>query len=94
MYDQTHMTSKDAPKELTVTINDLTFTLNRKDPFGHIFLSQEGQELPERYKGAYTTIALAQQDAMIYADEYKRMTEVKKKVNGKTESNSGREQLR
>lgn len=71
MYDQTYFT-KDAPKTPTVEIDDNTVLLNRVDPYGHIFLSLAKGELPEKYRGAYTTMTLASHAAQMYGEDRKR----------------------
>lgn len=90
MFDPSYNnTSKDAPKVNSVTLDDVTVFLPRKDPFGHIYLTLEQGEVTPKYQGAYTDMRIAEYDARRYLDDRKQALK-----DVKTESNSGRKQLR
>ena len=69
MYDQTYAPSKDAPKNPSISFDDNVIHLTRHDPYGHIYLSLERGELPEKYRGAYTMLPIAEHEARKYIAE-------------------------
>lgn len=75
----TNITSIDAPETMTMERNGLTVTMSRDDRWGRIFLHPDKGELPEKYRGAYTTFQKAQEDITKYFNERdKALAELKK----------------
>jgi len=68
--DNMEKTTKDSPVVVEIAIdNDNKILLQRKDPFGFVYMKLEKGNLPERYQGAYTNFEYARDDALRYIDQ-------------------------
>lgn len=70
--------TRDAPSVGTVEDSGIKVNFTRTDPFGFIHLFLDKGELPDRYKGQYTSADAAETDARIYIEEVKRQKKDKK----------------
>lgn len=69
MFDPTYAPLKDAPKNPTLNIDGNVIHLTRRDPYGHIYISLEHGELPEKYRGAYTSMPIAETEVAKFIEE-------------------------
>lgn len=87
------ITNKDAPDELEFTQDGLTIKVSRKGEHHMLYLSIVDGELPEKYKGAYTTIEAATKDINQFFENRriemdKLLDEMLAKKKAKKETNS------
>lgn len=105
MQDHIH-TGQEAPPITMTALDGKVVSFEKRDPYGHFYISQATGTLPEKYQGAFTTMVMAEQQAKLYIEERNRAYQAisneisvtprisKKRNNGSAESNSNREQLR
>ena len=62
--------TKDVPTTIEVPLdNDNKILIQRRNPFGLVYMELAKGTLPEKYQGAYTTYEYAQLDAQRYIEE-------------------------
>lgn len=49
-----------------VKVGDQTFTLQRRDPYGLIYVQADQGRTADALKGAYTSFGIAEQDILVY----------------------------
>lgn len=75
MFDHNFTGPKEAPKDNFTTEDGITVSYKRTDPYGLLYLETTEAELPEKYKGAYTTIEAAKTAINHYIEDRKKALE-------------------